>query len=287
MVMVTRDTTIRPARTGGGASERVPLLRIHNLTKWFDDRQVLRPINLDVEEKETVVIIGASGSGKTTMLRCINYLEWPTTGGIYLKGQPIGGKPNDPDGRWTPLPESVVANQRRSFGFVFQRFNLFPHLTALDNVAIGPNKALGLGKVQARERAAEQLKKLFLEEHMNKRPNELSGGQQQRVAIARALAMQPTVMLFDEPTSALDPELVQEVLDAIQWLAQTGMTQVIVTHEMRFAAKVADRVVYMDNGDIVEIGTPHQVFSQPREKRTKQFLAHFKYEMGDGGRDER
>jgi polar amino acid transport system ATP-binding protein len=266
---------------GPKAGSEAPLLRIENVSKTFGDKEVLHHLNLDVKDKETVVIIGASGSGKTTLLRCINYLEWPTTGGIYLNGELIGGRPDGPDGKWIPFSEDMVARQRRNFGFVFQRFNLFPHLTALGNVAIGPNKVLGLSKQKARERAVEQLKKVFLADHMMKRQHELSGGQQQRVAIARALAMEPTVMLFDEPTSALDPELVQEVLDAIQRLAQSGMTTIIVTHEMRFAAHVADRVIYMDDGAIVEQGPPREIFGSPREERTKQFLAHFKHELED------
>ena len=255
----------------------MPLLRIETLTKRFGLLEVLHETNLDVRDQETVVIIGASGSGKTTLLRCVNYLEWPTTGGIYLKGEPIGGKPGAPGEPWTPLPEDVVAKQRQHFGFVFQRFNLFPHLTALDNVAIGPNKVLGISKQEARARAADYLDKVFLSEHVSKRPNELSGGQQQRVAIARALAMEPIVMLFDEPTSALDPELVQEVLDVIQWLSESGMTTMIVTHEMQFAAQVADRVIYVDHGYIVEEGPPRDLFTAPKEERTKQFLTHFKY----------
>ena len=259
----------------------MPLLRIENLTKRFGLLEVLHETNLDIHDRETVVVIGASGSGKTTLLRCVNYLEWPTTGGIYLNGEPIGGKPDGPEKPWTPLPEDVVARQRKSFGFVFQRFNLFPHLTALDNVAIGPNKVLGVSKREARDRAAEYLDKVFLSDHVKKRPNELSGGQQQRVAIARALAMEPTVMLFDEPTSALDPELVQEVLDVIQWLSESGMTTMIVTHEMRFAAQVADRVIYVDHGYIVEQGPPREIFTAPKEERTKQFLAHFKYVFED------
>ena len=158
---------------------------------------------------------------------------------------------------------------------MFQRFNLFPHLTALDNVAIGPRKVLGQSKEQARAKAREQLDKVFLGEHVDKRPNQLSGGQQQRVAIARALAMEPTVMLFDEPTSALDPELVREVLDVIRWLSESGMTSVIVTHEMRFAADVADRVTFIDQGSIIEQGPPREIFGAPKEERTQQFLSHF------------
>ena len=259
--------------TKGNAGE--PLIRLENMTKTFGEHQVLQPINLEILEKETLVVIGASGSGKTTMLRCINHLETPTTGGVYLRDEPIGGNPAEFGRPWTPFPENLVARQRRNFGFVFQRFNLFPHLTALDNVAIGPRKVLGIGKSEARARAREQLEKVFLGEHIGKRPNQLSGGQQQRVAIARALAMNPIVMLFDEPTSALDPELVKEVLDVIRLLAETGMTSVIVTHEMHFAAEVADRVTYIDHGTIVEQGPPHKLFSSPEEERTKKFLSHF------------
>jgi polar amino acid transport system ATP-binding protein len=251
-----------------------PLLRVEGLAKTYDTRQVLRGVTLDVAEQETIAIIGASGSGKTTLLRCINHLETPTAGTVYLKGQPIGGA-FGPDGRWTPAAEAELARQRRAFGFVFQRFNLFPHLTALDNVAIGPRRVLGLGRAEARERAAEELRKVFLGDHLHKRPSALSGGQQQRVAIARALAMRPTVILFDEPTSALDPELVKEVLDAIRALATAGMTMLIVTHEMRFASQVARRVVFIDEGLIVEEGPPAQIFGRPREERTRRFLAHF------------
>jgi polar amino acid transport system ATP-binding protein len=255
-------------------SETAPLLRVERLAKAYDAREVLRGVSLDVAERETIAIIGASGSGKTTLLRCINHLETPTAGTIYLRGQPIGGS-FDTGGRWTPASQGELARQRQSFGFVFQRFNLFPHLTALDNVAIGPQRVLGLGRTEARERAAEELRKVFLAEHMHKRPSALSGGQQQRVAIARALAMRPTVILFDEPTSALDPELVKEVLDAIRALAAQGMTMLIVTHEMRFASQVARRVVFIDEGLIVEEGPPARVFGSPREDRTRRFLAHF------------
>jgi polar amino acid transport system ATP-binding protein len=251
-----------------------PLLRVERLAKSYDARQVLRGVTLDVADRETIAIIGASGSGKTTLLRCINHLETPSGGTVYLRGQPIGGA-FAPDGRWTPASEADLARQRQAFGFVFQRFNLFPHLTALDNVAIGPRRVLGLGRAEARERAAGELERVFLGDHLHKRPSALSGGQQQRVAIARALAMRPTVILFDEPTSALDPELVKEVLDAIRALAAAGMTMLIVTHEMRFASQVARRVIFIDEGSIVEEGPPSRIFGHPGEERTRRFLAHF------------
>jgi polar amino acid transport system ATP-binding protein len=252
----------------------IPALRVEGLTKSFGEKSVLRGVDLDVWKGETVVVIGASGSGKTTLLRCVNYLEQPSGGAIYVDGKPVGRTPSG-DGRWTDATESELARQRRGIGFVFQRFNLFPHLTALDNVAIGLRKVRGIPKAQARERAAEHLRKVFLGDHLHKRPAELSGGQQQRVAIARAIAMEPTIILFDEPTSALDPELVREVLDAIRMLAAAGMTSVIVTHEMSFARQVANRVIYMDDGVIVEQGPPAEVFGKPREARTRRFLEHF------------
>ena len=254
----------------------LPALRVEGLSKAFGARSVLRNIDLDVAKGETVVIIGASGSGKTTLLRCINYLERPSAGAVYLDDRLIGRIPAR-DGRWKDASERILARQRRGIGFVFQRFNLFPHLSALDNVAIGLNKVLDFSKRVARERAAEHLRRVFLAEHLDKRPSELSGGQQQRVAIARALAMEPTIILFDEPTSALDPELVREVLDAIRMLAASGMTSVIVTHELSFALQVAKRVVYMDEGVIVEQGSPHEIFGSPREARTRRFLEHFNF----------
>jgi polar amino acid transport system ATP-binding protein len=255
-----------------------PALRVEGLTKVFADKSgpktVLHNIDLDVASGETVVIIGASGSGKTTLLRCINYLERPTSGTVYLDGRVIG-RISTGSGRWKDASERVLAKQRRGIGFVFQRFNLFPHLTALDNVAIGLNKVSGLAKRVARERAAEHLRKVFLGDHLHKRPSELSGGQQQRVAIARAIALEPTIILFDEPTSALDPELVREVLDVIRMLAASGMTSVIVTHELSFALQVAQRVVFMDEGAIVEQGPPWELFAAAREARTRRFLEHF------------
>jgi polar amino acid transport system ATP-binding protein len=251
-----------------------PVLRVERLTKVFDTKTVLREVELEVTRGETVVIIGASGSGKTTLLRCINYLERPTSGTILVDGSPIGRYLGS-GGVWKEASERQLARQRRSIGFVFQRFNLFPHLSALDNVSIGLRKVRGLSKRVARERGAEQLRRVFLSEHLDKKPSQLSGGQQQRVAIARAIAMEPAIILFDEPTSALDPELVREVLDAIRMLAQSGMTALIVTHELRFAQQVASRVIYMDEGAIVEQGTPSGLFAAPRELRTRRFLEHF------------
>jgi polar amino acid transport system ATP-binding protein len=255
-------------------AEPAPALAVEGLSKAFDGRVVLKPIDLAVRDGETVVIIGASGSGKTTLLRCIDHLERPSAGRVFVRGEPVGGTVSA-DGRWVEASERQLARQRRAIGFVFQRFNLFPHLTALDNVAIGLRKVRGFARAEARARAAEQLRRVFLADHMGKRPSQLSGGQQQRVAIARAIAMEPVVMLFDEPTSALDPELVREVLDVIRLLAESGMTSVIVSHELAFARQVADRVIYMDEGAIVEQGAPEEVFLRPREPRTRRFLDHF------------
>jgi polar amino acid transport system ATP-binding protein len=252
---------------------QTPALRVRALSKSFGTKTVLRDVDLDVSRGETVVVIGASGSGKTTLLRCVNHLELPTAGTVDVDGRPVGRVAIA--GGWKDASERRLAIQRRGIGFVFQRFNLFPHLTALDNVAIGLRKVRGFGKREARARAAEHLNKVFLSEHVDKRPAELSGGQQQRVAIARAIAMEPAIILFDEPTSALDPELVREVLDAIRLLASGGMTSVIVTHEMSFARQVANRVIYMDEGVIVEQGTPAALFGAPREPRTRRFLDHF------------
>ncbi len=255
------------------AETPVPALRAEGLSKTFGTKTVLSNVGLEVHKGETVVVIGASGSGKTTLLRCISHLELPTSGYVDVDGQPIG---RVAAGRgWRAASERQLAIQRRAIGFVFQRFNLFPHLSALDNVAIGLRRVRGMPKKAARGRAAEHLHKVFLSDHLDKRPAELSGGQQQRVAIARAIAMEPTIILFDEPTSALDPELVREVLDAIRMLASTGMTSVIVTHEMSFAQQVANRVIYMDEGAIVEQGTPAEVYGRPREDRTRRFLEHF------------
>jgi polar amino acid transport system ATP-binding protein len=245
------------------------LVEARGITKSFGARTVLQSVDLDVHEGETVVIIGASGSGKTTFLRCLNRLETPDSGTVRIADVTIGQRS---DGR--PADERELSHQRRLFGFVFQRFNLFPHLTAAQNAALGPRRVLGVPRAQAEARAINELTRLGLADHVHKRPGQLSGGQQQRVAIARALAMDPRVILFDEPTSALDPELVQEVLDAMRALAAEGMTMVVVTHEMRFARSVAHRAVFMADGRIAEQGPPDQLFGAPRDERLQRFLRH-------------
>ena len=251
-----------------------PLLSVRNLCKSFGDRTVLEDVSLDVAPGEAVVLIGPSGSGKTTLLRCLNQLETPNSGTITLGGEIVGGTMAADGTRWRPLGEARLARQRRRFGVVFQRFILFPHLSALQNVALGPRMTLGLSKATAEARAAAQLERVRLGEHRNKRPGQLSGGQQQRVAIARALAMEPELILFDEPTSALDPELVHEVLEVMRSLARDGMTMIVVTHEMGFARQVANRVVFMADGVIVEQGTPDAIFAAPQDETTRRFLAH-------------
>ncbi|MGF6598616.1 polar amino acid transport system ATP-binding protein [Paraburkholderia sp. GAS448] len=271
----TVTVTDLPAASAMDAAARVheggaaTLLSIEGLHKRFDDKVVLPSVSLEIRHGETVVLIGPSGSGKTTLLRCLNFLERPDGGTIRLGGQRIG---LSEQGR--ALPEAELARQRSRFGFVFQRFNLFAHLSALDNVAAGPQRVLGLPRDAARARAQVALEKVHLAQHVGKRPAQLSGGQQQRVAIARALAMEPEMILFDEPTSALDPELVNEVLDVMRDLAAARMTMMVVTHEMSFARNVAHRVVFMDAGAIVEQGTPGDVFGRPREERTRRFLQH-------------
>jgi polar amino acid transport system ATP-binding protein len=247
----------------------MPLLEATGLCKSFAGRQVLHSASLTIGDGETVVLIGPSGSGKTTLLRCLNWLETPESGSVSLRGETIGR-----DARGRARPEAELSRQRARIGFVFQRFNLFAHLSALDNVAMGPRRVLGLHVDEARDRARTYLARVHLEAHMDKRPSQLSGGQQQRVAIARALAMQPELILFDEPTSALDPELVTEVVDVMCELSQAGMTMVAVTHEMRFARSTADRVVFMDEGKVLEEGTPDRIFHAPEVERTRRFLAH-------------
>jgi ABC-type polar amino acid transport system ATPase subunit len=267
--------SVLPAATAMDAAARTheggaaTLLSIEGLHKRFGDKVILPSVSLEIRHGETVVLIGPSGSGKTTLLRCLNFLERPDGGTIRLGGQRIG---LSEQGR--ALPEAELARQRSRFGFVFQRFNLFAHLSALDNVAAGPQRVLGLSRDAARARAQVALEKVHLAQHVGKRPAQLSGGQHQRVAIARALAMEPEMILFDEPTSALDPELVKEVLDVMRDLAAARMTMMVVTHEMSFARNVAHRVVFMDAGAVVEQGTPGDVFGRPREERTRRFLQH-------------
>ncbi len=249
-----------------------PLVRIVGLHKSFGPLEVLAGIDLDIMRGEKVTIIGPSGSGKTTLLRCINYLEKPSNGHIYIDGTLIGEK--EVDGRFVHLSDRELAKERQEIGFVFQRFNLFPHLNAIENVTIAPRKVLGLGREEAEERGRRMLEKVGLGHKINEYPERLSGGQQQRVAIARVLAMQPKLMLFDEATSALDPELIGEVLRVMRQLAEEGRTMVIVTHEIKFAAEVSDRVVFMDGGKIVEQGAPREVIFNPKQPRTQAFLTH-------------
>jgi polar amino acid transport system ATP-binding protein len=248
-----------------------PLLRVVNLHKRFGELEVLSGIDLEVRRGEKVCIIGPSGSGKTTLLRCINYLEKPASGHIYIEGTLIGEK--QANGRYVHLSDRELAKERREIGFVFQRFNLFPHLTALENVTIAPRKVLGLSRAEAEARGREMLAKVGLGHKLNDYPERLSGGQQQRVAIARVLAMQPKLMLFDEATSALDPELVGEVLRVMRGLAAEGRTMIIVTHEIQFAGEVSDRVIFMDQGKVVEEGLPEQILKNAREPRTRAFLS--------------
>ncbi len=253
---------------------RTPLLSVRDLRKSFGDREILKGISFDLMAGETMVLIGPSGSGKTTVLRCLNHLEEPSGGAVMLDGETVGGSFIGTGGAFVPAGARELAEQRRKFGFVFQRFNLFPHLTAVQNVAIGPRKVLGLSRAEAEARAERELNRVSLADHMHKRPSQLSGGQQQRVAIARALAMEPSLILFDEPTSALDPELVQEVLDVMRELALEGMTMIVVTHEMTFARQVADRLIFMADGYIVEEGAPEDIFTAPRQEKTQNFLKH-------------
>lgn len=241
--------------------ENTPKVRVIELHKYFGKLHVLKGINLEVKKGEVVVIIGPSGSGKSTLLRCINRLEEPTSGKIYLDDTEITD------------PKVDINKVRQRIGIVFQSFNLFPHLTALENITLAPIKVQKKSKEEAEKIAKELLRKVGLEDKASAYPDQLSGGQQQRVAIARALAMNPEVMLFDEVTSALDPELVKEVLDVMRNLAMEGMTMIVVTHEMGFAREVGDRVIFMDGGKIIEEGPPRQIFSKPKHERTRKFLS--------------
>ncbi|MCL6638651.1 MAG: amino acid ABC transporter ATP-binding protein [Firmicutes bacterium] len=237
------------------------MITVKDLYKSFGKLEVLRGINAHISAQEVVVVIGPSGSGKSTFLRCLNLLEEPTSGEVIIDGVSLTAK------------ETNINKVRQEVGMVFQRFNLFPHKTALENVTLAPLRVLGLSRGEADEIAYGLLAKVGLSDKANVFPDQLSGGQQQRVAIARALAMKPKVMLFDEPTSALDPEMVGEVLAVMKDLAREGMTMVVVTHEMGFAREVGDRVLFMDEGRILEEGTPEQLFGNPKNERTRAFLS--------------
>ena len=241
------------------------MISIRALTKSFGDNQVLKGIDLEIAEREVVCVIGPSGSGKSTLLRCVNRLEEPTSGSITVDGVEVCD------------PKCDLDRVRTTMGMVFQQFNLFPHKTALGNVTLAPVTVLKVDKAEAERRGREMLEKVGLAHKADAYPSQLSGGQQQRVAIARALAMRPKVMLFDEATSALDPELVGEVLQVMRVLAGSGMTMMVVTHEMGFARDVADRVVFMDGGVVVEQGIPSQVLNQPTQERTQAFLARSRH----------
>jgi ABC-type polar amino acid transport system ATPase subunit len=245
-------------------------IRVENLHKNFGPVHVLRGINMKVQGGEVVVIIGPSGSGKSTFLRCLNRLEEPSGGRIFVDDVEITG------------PRVNLPRVRRNIGMVFQHFNLFPHMTALENVMEGPRIVLRIGRREAERRAADLLRKVGLQDKLHVKPAELSGGQQQRVAIARALAMNPKVMLFDEVTSSLDPELVGEVLTVMKRLADEGMTMLVVTHEMSFGERVADRVVMFDEGNVIEEGPPKKIFTRADQERTRRFLSQLQWEGGVG-----
>ncbi len=237
-----------------------PIIKMSNVSKFFDRFQALKDVSLNVAEGERVVVCGPSGSGKSTLIRCINRLEKHEQGEIEVEG--------------IRLDDSTAALDaiRKNVGMVFQQFNLFPHLSVMDNLTLGPMRAYGLNKAEAEARAMKYLERVRIPDQAQKLPKQLSGGQQQRVAIARSLCMEPRILLFDEPTSALDPEMITEVLDVMVELAGTGMTMIVVTHEMGFARKVADRMVFMDGGEIVEIAAPEQFFTTPKSARTRDFL---------------
>jgi len=247
------------------------MIRCDDVHKRFGRTEVLRGITCDIAKGEVVVVAGPSGSGKSTLLRCINHLERVDKGRIYVDGQPVGYR--EVNGKFVEKSEREVARMRAAIGMVFQRFNLFPQLTALGNVTDAPIHVRKIGRSQAMEAGRAMLQKVGLGDKIDSYPGQLSGGQQQRVAIARALAMEPKVMLFDEPTSALDPELVGEVLEVMKSLARDGMTMIVVTHEMGFAREVADRVMLIDEGIIVEEGPPEEFFNNPSHDRTKLFLS--------------
>ena len=237
------------------------MIKVNNLHKSFNDNEVLKGVNEHIDDGEVVVVIGPSGSGKSTFLRCLNLLETPDDGEIWVNEQQINA------------PNVNVNKVRQKMGMVFQHFNLFPHLTVMENITLAPVKLKKMTKLEAIEKGKELLKIVGLEEKADSYPAQLSGGQIQRIAIARSLAMEPEIMLFDEPTSALDPEMVGEVLDVMKSLAKSGMTMVVVTHEMGFAKEVGTRILFMTDGGVLESGTPQEIFDNPKHERTKQFLA--------------
>ena len=250
--------------TGKRSTGSVPVIELRHVDKHFGDLHVLKDINLSVSRGEVVVVIGPSGSGKSTMCRTINRLETIDSGEILIEGEPL------------PQEGRELVRMRAELGMVFQQFNLFSHMTILDNVTLGPREVLGVSKDEAEKRAMELLSRVGVAEQAQKVPTQLSGGQQQRAAIARSLAMRPKAMMFDEPTSALDPEMINEVLDVMVELARGGMTMVVVTHEMSFARRVADRVDFMADGAIVEEGSPDEFFDRPRTQRAREFLDSIK-----------
>ena len=249
--------------TTGQADDAVAstMIDVRNVDKWFGSLHVLKDVSMHIDRGEVVVVIGPSGSGKSTLLRCVNRLEPVQKGEVVVDGTSLGKDKID------------VNKLRAEIGVVFQSFNLFPHLTVMENLVLAPMHVRGMDRASAEERGRKLLKKVGIEEKADMRPTQLSGGQQQRVAIARALAMEPKIMLFDEPTSALDPEMINEVLEVMKALAREGMTMMVVSHEMGFAREVADRVIFMADGEIVEEGTPEHFFTQPTQDRTKRFLS--------------
>ncbi len=253
--------TAHPAPDRSDGSDSQPMIDVRSIDKWFGQLHVLRGVSMHIDRGEVVVVIGPSGSGKSTLLRCINRLEHVQKGEVIVDGRSV-------------VHDKIDLNLLRAeIGVVFQAFNLFPHLTVMENLVLAPMHVRGMDRKSAEERARKLLAKVGIEEKADVRPTQLSGGQQQRVAIARALAMEPKIMLFDEPTSALDPEMINEVLEVMKALAREGMTMMVVSHEMGFAREVADRVIFMADGEIVEEGTPEHFFTQPEQDRTKLFLS--------------
>jgi ABC-type polar amino acid transport system ATPase subunit len=257
--------------TGAASAAEAPMVLADRVSKSFGNNEVLKSISLEVKRGEVMCLVGPSGSGKSTFLRCINHLEVLSAGRLSVDGELIGFR--EAHGKLYEMHPKEAAKQRRDIGMVFQRFNLFPHMTALENVMEAPLQVKGEPKARVRQRALDLLDRVGLADRADYYPAHLSGGQQQRVAIARALAMEPKLMLFDEPTSALDPELVGEVLDVMKGLAKSGMTMIVVTHEMGFAREVADSIVFMDGGVVVESGDPREVLSNPQHQRTQAFLS--------------